>query len=144
MRSCDTNILFYAFHSGCPEHRAARDYLGRVATDTEFVICELVLTELYVLLRNPKLVDRPLTAPAAAGYCQSLRKNPSWGMIDYPGDLMDQIWALCSEPNFAYRAIFDARLALTLLHHGVIEFATRNTLHFEDYGFERIVNPIDP
>ena len=144
MRSCDTNILFYAYHTGCHEHEAARAYLQRVGHDTDFLICELVLAELYVLLRNPKLVDRPLSPSAAAEYCQSLRGNPSWGLIDYPGGLMDRIWALCSQPDFAYREIFDARLALTLLHHGVTEFATRNTAHFKRYGFQELLNPIDP
>ena len=103
-----------------------------------------MLVELYVLLRNPTLIDRPLTAPAAAEYCQSLRKNPSWGIIDYPGAFMDQIWDLCAKPEFAYREIFDARLALTLLHHGVSEFATRNIAHFERYSFAKLLNPIDP
>lgn len=143
MRSCDTNILFYAFHSGCPEHPAAREYLEEVAGDATFLVCELVLIELYVLLRNPKLIDRPLTSSEAAGYCQSLRSNPKWGIVDYPGGLMDQIWTLCAKPRFGYRGIFDARLALTLQHHGVVELATRNTAHFRSYGFELLVNPID-
>jgi uncharacterized protein len=143
MRSCDTNILFYACHPGCAENHAAREYLRKFANDTDFLICELVLSELYVLLRNPKLVDKPMTSGEAAQVCQSFRGNPAWGIIDYPGGLMDRIWDLCAEPAFGYREIFDARLALTLLHHGVTEFATRNTSHFERYGFERLVNPID-
>jgi len=118
MRSCDTNILFYAFHRGCPEYQVAQRYLQERADDPEFLICELVLIELYVLLRNPKLVD-------------------------HPGELMDQVWKLSREPGFSYREIFDARLAVTLLHHGVSEFATRNTSHFERYGFEELTNPFD-
>ncbi len=144
MRSCDTNILFYACHSACAEHPAAREYVQRAANDPDFLICELVLAELYVLLRNPKLVDKPLASADAAQVCRTFRGNPTWGVIDYPGGLMDRIWTLCSEPHFGYREIFDARLALTLLHHGVTEFATRNTSHFERYGFERLLNPIDP
>ncbi len=143
MRSCDTNILFYAFHTSCPEHTAARSFLESASQDRNFVICELVLAELYVLLRNPRLVERPLSAPAAAASGQALRENPDWGLIDYPGRLMDRIWALAREPSFGYRQIFDARLALTMLHHGVTEFATRNISHFENYGFESLVNPID-
>lgn len=41
------------------------------------------------------------------------------------------------------REIYDARLAYTLLRHGVTEFATRNPKHFARYGFSRIWNPID-
>jgi len=143
MRSCDTNILFYACHTGCAEHLAAREYFRKIAHDGDFLICELVLAELYALLRNPKVVDRPMSASDAARICQAFRANPAWGIIDYPGGLMDRIWALSVEPHFGYREIFDARLALTLLHHGIKEFATRNTSHFERYGFESLVNPID-
>ena len=99
--------------------------------------------ELYVLLRNPKLVDRPLSAADATAYCQALRENSCWGIIDYPGGLMEEIWKFASIPDFSYREIFDARLAVTLLHHGVTVFATRNTSHFEQYGFEKLINPLD-
>jgi uncharacterized protein len=143
MRSCDTNILFYACHSGCAEHLPAREYLQKVAADTDFLICELVLAELYVLLRNPKLVDKPMSSAEAAQVCRYFRENPSWGIIDYPGGLMDRIWVLSAAADFGYREIFDARLALTLRHHGVTEFATRNTAHFMRYGFEQLINPID-
>ena len=39
------------------------------------------------------------------------------------------------------RTIIDTRLALTLLHHGVTEFATANTRHFQEFGFSRVWNP---
>lgn len=143
MRSCDTNILFYAFHAGCPEHQRARAFIDSVSDDPDFVLCELVLMELYVLLRNPRLVDRPLSAPKAAAYCQSLRNNPGWGLVDYPGGLMDPIWKIAGWPGLSYRRIFDARLALTLLYHGVTHFFTRNTAHFQSYGLQSVSNPID-
>ena len=38
--------------------------------------------------------------------------------------------------------VFDARLALTLRHHGVTEFATRNDSHFTGFGFTRLWNPL--
>ena len=56
---------------------------------------------------------------------------------------MDKVWAIARRPNIARRAVFDARIALTLRHHGVTEFATRNTQDFEGLGFTRLINPID-
>jgi predicted nucleic acid-binding protein len=38
----------------------------------------------------------------------------------------------------------DARLALTLRHHGVTEFATSNVKDFEGFGFNRVWNPLVP
>ena len=55
---------------------------------------------------------------------------------------MTEIWSRASAVSFPRRAVIDARLAYTLRHHGVREFATRNTRDFEGYGFERLVNPL--
>jgi predicted nucleic acid-binding protein len=35
-----------------------------------------------------------------------------------------------------------ARLALTLRHHGVTEFATANPRDFQGFGFTRVWNPL--
>lgn len=53
------------------------------------------------------------------------------------------IWKRAEAAQFPVRRIFDARLAHTLRHHGVEEFATRNTKHFRQFGFPRPINPID-
>ena len=144
MRSCDTNILFYAFHSGCRENGAARDYLGRVAKDADFLICELVLIELYVLLRNPKLIDRPLTPPEAAGYCQSPAAQPEVGHHRLSGRLdgsglahVRRTWVRLPGKSSTHDSLWPCSIT------GVVEFATRNTAHFEPYGFDLLLNPID-
>ena len=38
--------------------------------------------------------------------------------------------------------IIDARLALTLRHHGVTAFATANAKHFRGFGFAKVWNPL--
>ena len=141
--SCDTNVLAYAFNKDCPEHLVAKVYLESVASNYNFVICELVLTELYVLLRSPRVFSNPLSAKEAAHICQSLRKNPAWQLIDYSPGIMDEIWDLAEKSSFAARQIFDARLALTLKRNGVDIFVTRNTKHFKSFGFDKLINPID-
>jgi hypothetical protein len=39
---------------------------------------------------------------------------------------MAEVWKRAAATDFAVRRIIDARLALTLRHHGVTEFATTN------------------
>ena len=143
MRSCDTNILLYSLNRDCGEHRAAVAYMEQVAEAGDFAICELVLVELYLLLRTPAVLSRPLGAIEAWKVVNRYRTNPHWQVIDYPGSLMRRIWERAGSQDFPRRAIFDARLALTLRHHGVKEFATRNVNHFRGYGFMKVVNPID-
>jgi toxin-antitoxin system PIN domain toxin len=110
--SIDTNILLYAQNADCAEHDAAFAFLGGCAGRDDVVICELVLVELYLLLRNPAVLKRPLGPKTAADICAAYRANPRW--------------RLAGQPGFARRRIFDARIVLTLFHHGVTDLATAN------------------
>lgn len=144
MTSCDTNILFLALETSRPGHAEARAFLEGMSDSPEFALCELVLVELYVLLRNPVVARRPLDPEEATGLIQSLRSNPRWDILDYPGPsagVMDGVWKQAARRNFARRRIFDTRLALTLRHHGVTEFATANEKDFTSFGFKRVWNP---
>lgn len=146
MTSCDTNILFVALESSRPGHAVARSFLEERRDDSNFALCELVLVELYVLLRNPAVARRPLPSGEAVEIIQALRSNPRWDILDYPGPacrVMDAIWERAAAPEFARRTIFDARLALTLRHHGVRELVTANARDFAEYGFERVWNPLE-
>lgn len=143
MLSIDTNILLYAQNRDCSEHHAARAFVEDCATRDDVAVCELVLVELYQLLRNPAVLARPLPAADAATVCLAWRSNPRWALIE-SAPVMDRVWAIARQPDLPRRALFDARIALTLRHHGVTEFATRNTSDFEGFGFARLTDPIDP
>ena len=145
MTSCDTNILFVALEASRPGHAEARAFLEGRRDDPDFAVCELVLMELYVLLRNPVVAKRPLSAGEAAAIIRSLRSNPSWDVLDQPGpagQVMEELWERAGEEGFVRRRIFDVRLALTLRHHGVTEFATANGKDFGEFGFARVWNPL--
>lgn len=141
MLSIDTNILLYAQNRDCAEHGAASAFLDECAERDDVAVCELVLVELYQLLRNPRVVERPLAAPEAAAVCQAFRRNPRWALIEN-APVMEEVWVLAARPGIARRALFDARLALTLRHHGVTELATCNVADFDGFGFERVWDPI--
>jgi toxin-antitoxin system PIN domain toxin len=141
MISIDTNVLLYSLNRDCPEHAAARAFVEDCGRRSDVAVAELVLVELYVLLRNPAVVRRPLEARAAAEVCQGFRRHPRWALVD-SADLMDRVWAAAARPGVARRHVFDARLAHTLLDHGVTELATRNTRHFAGFGFARVFDPV--
>ena len=146
MISFDTNLLLYSLNSDGPEYRDARAFFASLpSVPGEVVVCELVLIELYVLLRNPAVLQNPLDAADAAALVQSFRQHPGWTLIDHPGGsstVMEEVWRRAAQPGAGRRVIFDARLALTLRHHGVSEFATRNEAHFSGFGFTRVWNPL--
>ena len=141
MTSFDTNIAVYAANTASPWHQAACGFIQSLATRKDVAICELVLVELYLKLRNEKIFPRPLTAPQAAGVCQTYRQNRAWVLIE-SGPVMEQVWAEAARPGFAFRRIIDLRLAQTLIHHGVTEFATSNEKDFQGQGFEKVWNPL--
>ena len=122
-------------------HHAARGFLLAMK-GREMGLCELVLMETYVLMRNPAVCRRPLDGPGAVALVRRLRRNPDWRLLDYPGGLMDDVWEASAQPGFARRRVFDARLALTLRNHGITEFATQNVKDFEGFGFAKVWNPL--
>jgi toxin-antitoxin system PIN domain toxin len=144
MISCDTNILYAACNQDAARHGGARKFLSDNMGSPSFVLCEQVLMELYCLLRNPSVSKRPLSASEATRVIQRFRENPSWRIVDVPSDhraCMERVWKAASGNAFAFRRIFDIRLAETLLHHGVEAFATRNLRDFADCGFKRLFDP---
>ncbi len=140
MRSVDTNVLLYGLNAECPEHPVARAVVDDLAAADDVVILDLVLVELYLLLRNPAVLENPLQATAAHDICVTYRRHPSWRVAEN-APVMQQVWALAAQPRFPRRRIFDACPALTARHHGVTEWISRNASDFTDFDFERVTNP---
>ena len=141
MIAFDTNILFPSLEPSHPSHERARDFLQQFK-GKEAGLCELVLMETYILVRNSAVCTRPLDGPAAVALVRRLRGNPQWRLLDYPGGLMDDVWEAAGQPGFARRRIFDARLAITLRSHGITDFATANVKDFAGFGFAKVWNPL--
>ena len=143
MLAADTNLFVHAADPDSPLHAKARNFFkALVHADEEFVLCELVLVELYMLLRNPAVFAKPYTPSESAGYCRALRQNPSWRCIDYDPAVSKQLWDYATLTKAGYRHIIDARLAFTLQHHGVDRFATVNQKDFKGFGFREVWNPL--
>ena len=141
MLSVDTNILLYSLNRDCPEYPAASEFIHGLAPRKDVLLCDLVLVELYLLLRNPLVVKKPFSAREAADVCMVWRSNPNWRMVE-SAPIMEKVWQIASRANFPRRRIIDARLAYTLLHHGVKELATRNTKDFSGFGFQQVFDPL--
>ena len=140
--SADTNLFLYAANPHSPHFNAARNFFDEhLASGGRFLLCVLVLVEIYMLLRNPTVFRSPKSAAEAAAFCASLRANPNWEFGDYEPAVAVPMWQWAATTITGYRQIIDARLAFTLRHHGVTHFATANDRHFANFGFERVWNP---
>ena len=145
MISLDTNILLPAVVSGDANHSRAAAFLESLQERSDVVIGEFILLELYVLLRNPAVLARPLAPAAAADVCEAFRRHPRWQVIGFPTDsrvFHDTLWPKLREDGFARRRAYDWRAALILIRQGVTEFATVNEKDFRDFGFKRVWNPL--
>jgi len=141
--SADTNLFLYAANPDSPHHEGARRFFDDEAAGKErFLLCGLVLVELYMQLRNPAVFKKPKTAPDATAFCDALRSNPAWEFGDYEPDVAKPLWKWAAKTKSGFRHIIDARLALTLRFHGVTHFATANAKHFDGFGFEKVWSPI--
>jgi len=119
-----------------------RQFLESLTTRDDVVVCEQMLVELYLKLRNPKIFPKPMDAGTAVAWCDRLRDHQSWLLVD-SAPVMPEVWRLAAKEDFAFRRIIDARLALKLRHHGVTEFATSNVKDFDGFGFSRVWDPVE-
>lgn len=145
MTSVDANILLYAYSEAAPEHAAAHKFLSTLTSREDVGLSEFVLTEFYLLLRNPAVLTKPLSATEAARVIQRYREHPRWKTLGFPPDsraLHADLWQRAAVSGFARRRIYDARTALALRGFGVTHFATANEKDFVDFGFVRVWNPV--
>lgn len=143
MITADTNLFIHAADPDSPHHVKAREFFDALSDlEDEFVVCELVLVELYMQLRNGAIFVKPYTPKEAADYCQAMKTNPAWRCVDYDSRVSPILWKWASQTKAGFRQIIDARLALTLRHHGVSRLATANVNDFRSFGFEKVWNPL--
>ncbi|MCW1884104.1 PIN domain-containing protein [Luteolibacter flavescens] len=145
MMSIDTNVLLAAVETGNPDHAKAAGFLNSLHDRVDVAISEFALLELYVLLRNPAVLAKPLDGEKAAAVCEAFRSHPRWQVIGFPPEsraFHDELWPRLREKQFARRRSYDWRMALTLIRGGVREFATVNVKDFTGLGFEKVWNPL--
>ena len=126
MMSFDTNLVVHAVNSDSPSHKAARKFLQTVGEQRNVVVCELMLVEVFLKLCNGRIFKRPMTTKQAGEYCETLRANQNWLLVE-SAPVMDEVWTWTQQRNFAFRRLIDIRLGLTLRYHDVTKFATTNT-----------------
>lgn len=144
MNSLDTNILVYAVNRGCVEHERARlVYEAMLEHPSEWMVCDQVLFEFYRALRNPRILERPLNHADALRQIRFLREESGVLHCGYDARFWGKVVDGMETSDRASHHVFDRILAITLLGNGVTTFYTRNQRDFAEFGFQRLVNPVD-
>ena len=67
--SADTNLFLYAANPDSPCHTAAQRFLEEQATSgARFLLCGLVLVEIYMQFRDPSVFKNPKNAKEATAF----------------------------------------------------------------------------
>jgi len=109
MLSIDTNILVHAANKASPLHQRAYDFVASLGERRDVAVCELMLVELYLKLRNARIFTNPLSAAQATAVCRQYRKNRSWMLIgsapttsntkDFQGLGFTRVWNPLADPR---------------------------------------------
>ena len=143
MKSLDTNVLLYATNTDCTEHESAKALVSRALEEKDlWVVADQVWFELYRLLRNPLVLEQPLSADEAAETIRWYHDKSGWMRCAWEPGMMRELSSLWGKTDFAARNTFDAVLAVTLKAHGVTKFFTRNAKDFAGFGFFHVENPL--
>jgi len=145
MIAIDANLLLYAYAEAAPENQRANAFLAELKSQSAVAISEFTLTEFYLLLRNPAVLEKPLSAGKACKVIEAYRNHPTWRIPGFPPEsrrLHDQLWQLAASAQFPRRRLYDLRTALSLIAFGVTDFATANLKDFQNLGFKRVWNPL--
>jgi predicted nucleic acid-binding protein len=59
----DANILLHSFSAASPFHTSAKSFLEGLALREDVALSKFILTEFYLLLRNPAVLENPLATP---------------------------------------------------------------------------------
>jgi toxin-antitoxin system PIN domain toxin len=144
MKSLDTNILIYASNADAPEHQKARKIVESLLDSAdEWVIADQVLVETYRALRNPTVLQNPLDPGDAWTLINFYREEAGCQRCCFELDMWSRLEKYLKSDRFEARRTFDAVLAVTLIANAVDAFYTRNTKDFKQFGFSKLINPID-
>jgi hypothetical protein len=127
----DANLLLYAYHPRAAQHQASRAWLEESLSGSQLVrFAWLTLWAFLRISTNPRVFDRPLTAPEAAAAISSWLAQPSVGILE-PGERHWEILQkLVIDGQSTGPLIMDAVLAALAMEHGA-------TLHTTDRDFAR-------
>jgi toxin-antitoxin system PIN domain toxin len=143
VNSLDTNVLYYATNTACPEHEKARTLLERVAREpVQWIVADQVLFEYYRLVCNPAVLARPLSSVEAAERLRFFRDELGCRHCAYDLGCWEEAIAGLSRPAFPARQTFDLVLAVTLRRNGVDRFYTRNVSDFEGFAWFQVIDPL--
>jgi hypothetical protein len=139
----DANLLLYAYQPRAELHEQSRSWLESSLSGPGLVrFAWLTLWAFFRISTNPRIFERPLSAPEASAAISAWLRQPNAGILE-PGERHWEILQkVVQEGQAVGPLIMDAVLAALAIEHG----ATLNTTDRDFARFPGLVwlNPLAP
>jgi predicted nucleic acid-binding protein len=143
MKCLDTNILIYAADLSSPFHRRAVDFISQTARgEWPSCVCYQSLCEFTEIITGNR-VRSPQSLDVAEKFMDRLLKYPQPAIL-YPDEtILRQSLRLMQRYPSLNKRFRDARIAATLMKHGVKILVTANSAPFLAIRELEIENPFE-
>jgi predicted nucleic acid-binding protein len=143
MNSLDTSILFYATNEDCEEYNKERALVQQALDHSvEWIVSDQIYFELYRLLRNPIVLEHPLSAAEAWKIIDFYRHQSGLMYCCYETSFMSEIAERLKSEELPPSRTFNSVLAITLKKHDVGTYYTKNTRVFEPFHWFTLIDPL--
>lgn len=139
----DANILLYAYHTGVPQHDAARRWIEEVFSGNEDI--RIPWSTILGFLRigtNPRVFERPLGIDEARAHVDGWLELPNVGVIEPGARYWDLLRTILVDAQVAGPLVSDAALAALAIEHGAILATTDRD--FSRFDGVKLLNPLRP
>jgi len=140
----DTNLLLYAVNPDTVEHERARELLEDWrAGDRQWFVTWGIIYEFLRVATHPRVFPLAIALPDARAWISALLAGRADNVLvatDRHASVLAELVA--SHPRLKGNPIHDLHIATLMMEHGVPEIRTADT-DFHQFGFLRVVNPLD-
>ena len=140
--SIDANLLLYASNSGCAEHAAAAEFLGKRAEDPDLLCLTWPVVMAYQrIATHAAIFERPLDPEVAWSNIEGLLALPRTRVLHEEEGFGDAYRETSAGLHVRGNLVPDAHIATILRQHGVARIYTADA-DFRKFAFLEVINPI--
>jgi len=139
--SLDANILIYASDESSPQHRQARDFLGKCVEGADLLCLTWPTLMAYQRIStHPRIFQNPLSPAEAWNNVRKLIARPRVRLIGEQPGFAERYEEVAAAFPVRGNLVPDAHLATILLQHGVRVIYSADA-DFRKFDFLKVVNP---
>jgi hypothetical protein len=143
MIAIDANVLVYARRKDVPEHERAAIVFARLARGRDpWAIPWPCIYEYLKVVTHPRIFVQPTPMSRALEDLDTVLALPTLRLLGQRGNHYNALRSSLALSDTAGSGVYDASIAALCVEHGIGEFWTVNTKHFDRFTGLKIHNPL--